>query len=337
MTRRWEQGLWTPFLRVYLVVVPAVVAIGLFGIWGGHVLGVPTGMVAWRLVVVLVGWFVVAAWPLWMLKSDRLRSAARTALALVTAAFLYWGLVLFGVVPDSSDGVRVLVLLAAAPVLGAMSLGMPPGASVWRWARWVGWIAAIGSLGILMVELPWTWDDRMDVRYRTLATGLAAAAITVATGVALECAHGPPWRVWVHRITIAMLALEGSLATFVASWEIPFGEREALIFLSMSLLVLVGLAGSAVLDAAGRASERGTMAVAALRDVRLSCPRCGRSQVLPLSVAARCDRCGLGIEVTVRQESCLRCGYSRVGLAPDMACPECGAGATPAVSADPTG
>lgn len=337
MTRRWEQGRWSPFLRVYLLFVPTVVGIGLFGIWGGHVLGFQTGMTAWRLTVVVVGWFAVAAWPLRLLSSDRLRTAARTALTCVTAAFLYWGLVLFSFVPDSSDGERVVVLLAAAPVLGAMSLGLPPGASVWRWARWIGWVAGLGSLAILLVELPWSWDDRMDPMLRSLATGLAAAAITIGTGVALESAMGPPWRVWVHRITVALLTLEGALATFVASWEVPLGEREVLIFLSMSLLVLVGLAGSVVLDAAGRAAERGRTAVAALTDVRLSCPRCGRSQVLPLSVAGRCDRCGLGIEVTVRQDACLRCGYSRMGLAPEVACPECGAGAGPAVSVDPTG
>lgn len=79
-----------------------------------------------------------------------------------------------------------------------------------------------------------------------------------------------------------------------------------------------------------------TAPTTARRVVRLDCPRCGVSREAPLgrSVCA----CGLGITVTVEEETCTKCGYLLYGLATPT-CPECGtarAGATTPAPASPT-
>lgn len=340
ITRRWESGTWTPLLRVYITVIPIAAAIMVVSIWWQLVFG-PSLWIEWRLVwlaLLLVAWIAAASLPLRLLNAERLRVPARVSLLAVSIGFTLWILAMFELIPDGDDGSRGWIVLLSSPVLGALSLPIPAEAarSVWRWLRWAGMAAAIGAVAILLVELPWTrtWDDQFE--YWTLTMGLASTAVTVATGVALESAKGPPWRRWVHRCTVGTLALEATIATMLVQESASIPDRWATALVSLGLLTLVGLATSVVLDAAGRAAERAGGAVAALVEIRLSCPRCGRSQVVPLGSPASCGRCGLVIEVSVRQDQCLACGYPRTGLPPTSACPECGAAGAVAVSAGPT-
>jgi hypothetical protein len=339
IARRWEHGSWTPLARAYVVVVPTAAGLGVAAIWWEAVFG-PSLWIEWRLAwlaSLLMAWMLLAALPLRLLTVDRTRRPARVTLLAVSAAFVWWSLAIFELVSSGDDGGRGWVLLLAAPVYGALSLPIPPTVerSVWRAFRWIGVAAAIGATGILLVELPWTWTPGPVLEHWTLVVGLAATAVTVAAGVALESAKGPPWRQWVHRVTVGMLALEGALLTIMVDASLLVGDRWETALVSLGILTLVGLATSVVLDAAGRAAERAKGAVAALSEVRLACPRCGRSQSLPLGTATACGRCGLVIEVTVRQDQCLACGYSRTGLAPSTACPECGAAGAAEVNAGP--
>ena len=329
MTRQWQQGAWTPFLRAYVAVVPSVAVIGTVAIWWTTFFG-PSVWMEWRLgwlALLLVAWLVMATLPLRMMNSDRVRRAGLVALVAISTAFAIWVLAIFELIPTGDGGGRGWVVLIGSPVFGALSLPIPAesGRSVWRPMRWLGLAAAIGAVGLLFVELPWNWTPDHRFEHWSLAVGLAAGAITVATGVALESAMGPPWRRWVHRATVGVLALEGALVTMTVDASLPVADRWETVLVSLGLLTLVGIATSAVLDAAGRAAERARGAVAMLSDVRLTCPRCGRSHVFPLGVATPCDRCGLIVEVRVQQDRCLACGYSRTGLATGTACPECGA------------
>ena len=338
MTRRWEQGSWTLLGRAGALVVPAAAAIAIASIWWETLFGNSwIGLrLAW-LAMLLVAWLAVASLPLRFFNAERIRAAARVAVSTISAAFAWWILVLFEAVPGNEDGARGWVLLLAAPVFGALALPIPPSVarSAWRPLRWVGTAAAIGVVGLLLATLPWNWtpDDRFG--HWTLSAVLASTAVTVAVGIALESAKGPAWRRWVHRATVGTLVLEGALLTFSVHDDRPVGEEIVTMLVSLGILTLVGLTTSVVLDAAGRAAERARGAVATLSDVRLSCPRCGRSQVLPLGAATACGRCGLVIEVKVRQDQCLACGYARTGLSSSTACPECGAAGADGVSADP--
>lgn len=64
-----------------------------------------------------------------------------------------------------------------------------------------------------------------------------------------------------------------------------------------------------------------TTPTTARRIVRLDCPRCGLSREAPLG-RSLCS-CGLGITVTVEEETCTKCGYLLYGLTTPT-CPECG-------------
>jgi hypothetical protein len=340
VTRGWEQGTWTPFLRAYVGVVPTAAALGVAAIWWETVFG-PSLWLEWRLAwlaMLLVAWMVAATLPLRFLNADRVGGAARIALVAISSAFAWWSLSTLEVIPSGEGGLRGTVLFFAAPVFAALALPIPAavGRSVWRPLRWVGGATAIGAVGILLVELPWAWTPGQRIEHWTLAVALAATAVTIAAGVALESAKGPPWRRWVHRATVGTLGLGGALLTITLDATRPVGAEMGTVLVSLGILTLVGLTTSVALDAAGRAAERARGAVAALSDVRLACPRCGRSQVLPLAAATACARCGLVIEVTVRQDQCLACGYARTGLSPSTACPECGAAGAGGVTPRPS-
>lgn len=302
-------------------------AIGLAAIWLEPIFG-RTGFDADRLWVtdLLLGFWLLLAWlPCRLLPNPWWRRTAIVVLAMVSAAFLLFVAEVLDLWSGDS-GARGSMLLSYAPLLGALAL--PSSAdrrSMWRWGRWLGIAAAVMAIGTLLVALPSRWDDpRMAAGLVQAVTALTAIALLAAVGVALELAKGPPWRRWVHRFTIGVVALEGALVTL--SVEQLVGPE---VIVPLGLVAVVGLVTAVLLDAIGRNSERKARAVATMTDVRLSCPRCGRSQTVGIGRVGRCERCGLGIEVQVRQDECLRCGYSRVGLSADATCPECGAaGAT---------
>jgi Zn finger protein HypA/HybF involved in hydrogenase expression len=325
--RSWESGRPSIYSRVASVVIAGALAIGLAAIWWEPIVG-RTGFEADRLWVtdLLLGFWLLLVWlPCRLLPNPWWRRTAIVVLAMVSAAFLLFVVEVLQLWSGDS-GSRGSMLLTYAPLLGALALPSPADhRSIWRWGRWLGVAAAVTAMGTLLVALPSRWDDpRLAAGLVQAVTALTAIALLAAVGVALELAKGPPWRKWVQRITIGLVALEGALVTL--SVEQLVGPE---VIVPLGLVTVVGLVAAVLLDAVGRIAERKARAVATLTDVRLSCPRCGKSQAIGLGRVGRCERCGLGIEVRVQQDECLRCGYSRVGLSADATCPECGAaGAT---------
>lgn len=321
--RSWESGRPSFFSCVAMVVIGLAMAIGLSAIWWETLLG-RTGFDADRLWVsdlLVVAWLLVAWLPLRLVPHPWWRRPASISLGFLSAAFLLFGAEVLDIW-SGDEARRGWVLLGFAPVMGTLALPFPVGRrTIWRWARWLGIATAIAAIGMLMVVLPFSGGlNSLSERTETIATALSSIAVTVAVGVALELAKGPPWRVWIHRITVAIVATEGVLVT------ISMGQSDDVtVILPLALIAVVGLVTAILLDATERMAERRGRAVATLSEVRLSCPRCGKSQTMALDRVARCDGCGLGIEVRVRQEECLRCGYSRIGLPEGAACPECGA------------
>lgn len=321
--RSWESGRPSIYSRVASVVIAAALTIGLAAIWLEAIIG-RTGFDADRLWVtdLLLGCWLLLAWlPCRLLPNPWWRRTAIVVLAMVSTAFLLFVVEVLNLWSGDS-GNRGSMLLSYAPLLGALALPSPTDhRSIWRWGRWVGVAAAITAIGSLMVVLPSRWDDPgLTADIVQAVTALSAIALLAAVGVALELAKGPPWRKWVHRCTIGLVALEGALVTL--SVEQLVGAE---VIVPLGLVAVVGLVTAVLLDAVGRNAERKARAVATLTDVRLSCPRCGRSQTVGIGRVGRCERCGLGIEVRVRQDECLRCGYSRTGMSVDATCPECGA------------
>lgn len=330
--RAWETGRPSIYSRVASVVIAGALAIGLAAIWWEPIFG-RTGFDADRLWVtdLLLGSWLLLVWlPFRLLNSPWWRRPAIVVLATVSAAFL---LFVFEVLDlwSGDSGNRGSMLLSYAPLLGALALPSPPDRrSIWRWGRWLGLASAVTAIGSLLVVLPSRWDDpRLTADIVQALTALTAIAVLAAVGVALELAKGPPWRTWVHRCTIGLVALEGALVTL--SVEDLVGPQ---VIVPLGLVAVVGLVAAVLLDAVGRIAERKARAVATLTDVRLSCPRCLRSQTVGIGRVARCERCGLGIEVRVRQDECLKCGYPRTGLSADATCPECGAAGNDGLGSD---
>ena len=57
-------------------------------------------------------------------------------------------------------------------------------------------------------------------------------------------------------------------------------------------------------------------------DIAVVCPRCSKSQRIPLG-GASCGACGLRIEITIEEPRCPTCGYL-VYMLQSPICPECG-------------
>lgn len=320
--RSWESERPSLFSRVATASIGTAMAIGLMAIWSttfGR-----SGFDAerlWATDLLLGGWLLLSWLPLRLFGIPKWKWPAGIALAMVSLGFLFFAAEVLRLW-TGDEARRGFVLLGFAPLMGTLALPSPADRrSIWTWGRWIGIPAAVAAIATLMIVLPLVWSDPVPSGeiVRTVIA-LTSIAVTVAVGLALDLAKGPPWKVWIHRLTIGTVALEGVLVTLSVD-----GVAGADVTIPLGLVAIVGLVTAVLLDAVGRMAERKRQAVASLAEVRLACPRCGKSQAVALDRLARCDRCGLGIEVRVRQDECLRCGYPRFGLPAGADCPECGA------------
>jgi hypothetical protein len=70
-----------------------------------------------------------------------------------------------------------------------------------------------------------------------------------------------------------------------------------------------------------------------LKEIQLTCPRCSKSQTLPLGDSL-CSQCGLKFSIQATEPQCLQCGYLLYGLSTPR-CPECGAAVPTSAAAAP--
>lgn len=209
-----------------------------------------------------------------------------------------------------------------------------------RWALIVGWIMAICSTLAALLWLALIWDFSNNRVTEVLARG--AGIFTIWT---MECllplaflsaTRLPRWAkaaVWVCCLYAVYLGAMGSLALIEERWVDWYIKTvfrsEDLFFRIHSAGAIFSFCGLVVVAVLYRlksrhASERGDT-VPWRFDVRLTCPRCGCEQGIPVAgdgEGGRCSRCRLRIRIDVDEPRCA-CGYVLFKITADR-CPECG-------------
>jgi hypothetical protein len=212
-------------------------------------------------------------------------------------------------------------LLALSGLIGAICLaGLP--ASRRRWA-WIG--VALAAAG-LAIGLYGVWehaggDPTLLVQAFLLASAIGAANLLLL----IELPRGYRWLV---HVTLALVLLTALAATLVNVSSRGF-ERYELNDLPGRLLSASGIAAACGMLAVGvtRAFARRVLATDArgvtdIREITLTCPRCGKAHRGPIG-ESRCGSCGLVLVVQIAEPRCANCDYSLLDIRAGV-CPECG-------------
>ena len=112
-----------------------------------------------------------------------------------------------------------------------------------------------------------------------------------------------------------------------------FQMRESILYCS-SILAICGTAGTLLLAAFNKKTERPKVVYTPVQKMQIVCPCCGEKQELTPG-DGRCVKCKLVIKTAFEEPKCETCGYSMLMLQSDK-CPECGTAAPWAIAVAPT-
>lgn len=229
----------------------------------------------------------------------------------------------------------------------------------WTWsARIVGSCATTGAGAILAMGCAAAWERRKAHPLGLVGLIMVVVATTLSIVLIwlLDNSIGDDVAVFIVAFDIVAFTVAHVAMLTLARLRLSFESVRLLTMLAAGICGLTcavmaaskggagGLWQLAILAAIGSAT--GTLAVVILhvisrirgeedgggpvattspttsrRTIRLECPRCGVPREAPLGRSA-CS-CGLGLTVTVEEETCVKCGYLLYGLASPI-CPECG-------------
>ncbi|MEX0776143.1 MAG: hypothetical protein WD042_10590 [Phycisphaeraceae bacterium] len=210
-------------------------------------------------------------------------------------------------------------------LFGALALlgWKPPALGLWRWP---GVAAAAAGLATATYGTwaSWSnWDDAW-FTWSLLTLAIVAAHAAATSYPALRGLH-----VWLQRVAIALGLISGIsliLGLLVDEFGGPMVRDvdDAFVRLAGATGVLAGCGTLAVIILARfQRADRPVVESRDIKQVSLTCPRCGSKQTLPVG-GGRCAQCLLFIQVRLAEPRCPQCDYLLYG-ASDGKCPECGA------------
>lgn len=215
-------------------------------------------------------------------------------------------------------------ILATTAAVGGSSLTMlaaflgwtRPG---WRWTSAAGALAATSALSLSLL-LIWT-----SFEFSRQAGNLAASSwfLAVAFGHVglLSTARLRKGAEWCRILTaLAAVTLAGFASICVVLLD-HSNDLERMLGILAILSVTGTLAVFALHFMTGAPAASAAVTTAA-QEIRLNCPRCGRSQTVPLGRSS-CAGCRLKLRVEIDEEHCATCGYPLYQLESNV-CPECG-------------
>lgn len=180
--------------------------------------------------------------------------------------------------------------------------------------RWIGIACSAIGTSMLIIHL---FRETHSGREAFIIIATIAAFIPFANLVLL--APLKPGQRWLGMGTLVFGGLTAALTMCFA-----FGYAYDDITRFTAATAIPTACGSLALIVVARLNARTPFAEAKNPDIfiDLTCPRCRRTQPLPLG-GASCAACGLKIDVKIEEPRCTQCGYLLYMLEGD-ACPECG-------------
>ncbi|MGE0481853.1 MAG: hypothetical protein AB7Q17_15430 [Phycisphaerae bacterium] len=215
------------------------------------------------------------------------------------------------------------VLGTTAVIGGASILAMAAAVSFEsgrRRALGAAGMLASGAALVALLALIWDLlpDTDFDV-FERITASLAVVAVALPHACLLDLARLHKQYEWVRIATYGMIAALAVLIC-VTIWAEPRGDVWARVIGVLAIGDVCGSIATPILHRISGIRTREQFVTTAL-ELRLECPRCGKSQTLPTGWS-RCA-CGLRLRVDIEEEHCARCGYS-LYRATGGVCPECG-------------
>ncbi len=216
-------------------------------------------------------------------------------------------------------------VLASTVAIGSASVLAMGSAVVWESgrARWLGTGGALAAMLATATLMLMIWSSSRladsEVAWRSVwALGVFAVACPHAGLLGLARLHRA--YEWAR---IATLACIGPLAALLLWIVIIDDSPRDLSYRSIAILAIlsgVGTIAVPILHRISRIGREDAIVTTAL-ELQISCPRCGKSQLMPVG-RARCT-CGLRFRIEIDEEHCAKCGYALYGITSGV-CPECG-------------
>jgi hypothetical protein len=255
---------------------------------------------------------------LWSMQTQRAAWAGRVGVILTG---LITAMALLGLVTERDHrwGDDLLETSGASAIFAAILCAslVSVGGTVWKRVRWLGtaktalaWCMACVGIWWPQVGLGGEFGKHMAA---VGSVGFVIGYASLALLVPLK-----PGQLWLRWVAIA-----STLATAVAFDLAIYTEHDPVARLGGAAAIIAGCATLGLMLMARL--NRGVQAESLPHEfsrVALTCPRCQRSQSMPLGDSA-CQACGLRISVRVEEPRCAKCGYLLYQVEGN-ACPECG-------------
>jgi hypothetical protein len=191
-----------------------------------------------------------------------------------------------------------------------------------RYFRSAGVLLGFLSMGIAIAGV-WVTSDNL--YWPRIAAVSTIAAITLGYINLLLMIKGKPWQNMLRWGTIVLAGLSGLAGAqgVAADWILDADESLWFrIAAAGSIMTISASLAQLVIALILRKVNRPEVEDATITDIVLTCPRCQKSQRLPLG-ASRCGGCGLQFAIQAFVPHCPKCDYNLSGNT-SRRCPECG-------------
>jgi len=250
----------------------------------------------------------------------------RTLLLCFIASIVLCGVVGIYCLILGTFGQLQLRVLATTATVGAAAILALASAIPWEQRRWpplglCGLIAVSIALSIVLIGIWFEPSWQHEWFYKMMGICCVAAVGFPHVGL-LSLARLRRQYEWTRLGTVAVIAL---LALQIAA-SIIFEVDSELWFRLMGVLGILDACGTVAVPVLHRISgirvEEDAYVVAQTANISLTCPRCHKSQTLPLG-HSQCPDCRLKFSIEIEEEHCRKCGFLLYKVESGV-CPECG-------------
>ena len=191
-----------------------------------------------------------------------------------------------------------------------------------RYFRYAG--VLLGFLG-MAIAITGVWVPSAGFYWPQIAAVSTIAAITMGYINLLLMIKGKPWQNMLRWGTVILAGLSGLAGVQGVATDWNLSADESLWFriaAAGSIMTICASLAQLVVALILRKVQRPEVEDATITDIVLTCPRCQKSQRLPLG-ASRCGGCGLQFAIQAFVPHCPKCDYNLSGNTSGR-CPECG-------------
>ena len=262
------------------------------------------------------------------MKTQVQRRLLLATVAALSAAAIMGIIAVFADLGDTGGRILATTLMvAAASVLSLASAtakiherGLTAHGHAGMWAA--GLALASGLMLLWFDGQPWFENLLGDAEWLIRAAAcFGVLAVAAPHGGLLALARLRPHFEWMRILTWCAAGVLAVVLLMLILADYPDFDAWAKLITVVAIVATFGTVAVPILHRVSGIDAAEPLSTVPDEPVRVTCPRCGAAQELPLG-DSECSSCALGFTIQVREQRC-RCGYPTYGL-PSDTCPECG-------------